>query len=274
MLEEKKCLICGGSNFKRFAKGRRGDCVASCAQCGFVFTRPRPSEEELLAKYGGEYYSHWVSPAQRRARENLWLRRLAVVRRYAPSGKLLDVGSGEGLFLSVASMAGYDAGGVEISSWGADYARRTYGVKVFNGQLEKAGFIEGEFDAITMWHTLEHLIDPRAALEFARRILRKGGRLFVAVPNVNDLPGRFFYSMMTGRTAKLYTPDAKEPHLWHFSPESLSSAIVSSGFSIVSSGIDYAQVDPYWRAIEYAAAAVSTVTGLDWQLNNLVVASK
>lgn len=274
MREQEKCLICGGSDFKRFANGRRGDCIVSCAECDFVFTRPQPSEEEILAKYGGEYYSHWVTPVQRSAREKLWLRRLAVVRRYVPSGRLLDVGSGEGLFLSVASKAGYDARGMEISSWGADYARRTYGVEVFNAPLEKSGFVEEEFDAITMWHTLEHLIDPIATLKIARRILRKGGRLFVAVPNVNDLPGRFFYRMITGRTAKLYTPDAKEPHLWHFSSKSLSSAIVSSGFSISHCGIDYAQVDPYWRVIEYAAAAVSKVTGLDWQLNNLVVASK
>src|SRR5439155_3001922 len=125
---------------------------------------------------------------EERPRAALWRRRLAQVTARAATGRLLDVGCGDGLFLAIAGRAGWSVEGIEFSPEGARRATHRLGRPIAVGDLARDTALAGPFDVITLWHVLEHLPDPATALRAARARLRPGGLLVAAVPNLDNLP--------------------------------------------------------------------------------------
>ena len=93
------------------------------------------------------------------------------------------------------------------------------------GFLDTAPLPERDFDAVCMWHVLEHATDPLALLRGARERLRPGGRLVLEVPNIDSVGAQ----MRGGRWAHL-DPGA---HVCHFTPASLTAALAAAGFEVV-----------------------------------------
>lgn len=269
-----KCLLCGGNNFLLYKNGIYGKDIYICANCKLVFTNPQPIQEELLKKYGKEYYAHWITSEQQKRRIKLWKRRLNVVKKILPQGKLLDVGCGEGLFLYCAKQAGYDVWGVEISEFAVKYAKEKFKLNILNSTLENSNFSNNSFDIITFWHTLEHLPSPDITLKKAYQLLKPGGYLIAAVPNINDVIGQKFYRFIYGHYSPLYTSEAKEPHLYHFSSDTLKNFLKKCNFNSIKIKCDFAQVDPYWRIIEYISFYFSKALGKDFYLAILAIAQK
>lgn len=251
------CLICGGSRFSPYRSGAYGLDVSQCEGCGLVFTAAKVDAEALAARYGEDYYSFWLSPAQRKRRERLWARRTGRLEKICGRGRLLDVGCGEGLFLHTARKRGYEVSGLEFSPYAARYASENYGLEVRALRFEDCDFAPDSFDIITFWHVLEHLADPLAALRKAKELLRPGGYLVAAVPNIDDALGQAFYRAVRGEYFKVYSPDSKEPHLFHFSQETLGRLVEKAGFRLEKMDCDFAQVDPYWRIVEWFSWAFS-----------------
>ena len=52
---------------------------------------------------------------------------------------------------------GWETFGVEISNLAAEYVLKNYGLNIFNGIVEDAGFEDGFFDLIILSQVLEHL---------------------------------------------------------------------------------------------------------------------
>ena len=116
--------------------------------------------------------------------------RLALLRRHVPApAALLDAGAGRGRFVAAARRAGYSAVGVEPSRRGVEGAR-ALGVDLVAAGLDDAPIAAGSLDAVTLWHVLEHVEEPGAALERAAAWLRPGGVLLVGVPNLGSLQAR------------------------------------------------------------------------------------
>lgn len=140
-------------------------------------------------------------------------------------GRLLDVGSGKGRFLSRATRRAWTARGVEPVAGSVALARSRYDVDVVEGTLQEAGFPARSFDAVTMWHVLEHLPDPRAELAEVRRVLDEDGVVALEVPNLASLQAqvgqhRWFHLMLPH-------------HLVHFTPETLRGLLANVGFEIL-----------------------------------------
>ena len=113
---------------------------------------------------------------------------LALIRRLAPAAtRLLEVGSGAGLFLKAAERAGWDVAGLERSGEGAAFARDRLSLDVRTEAAEAMSFEPGSFDVAVMFDVVEHLFDPRAVLEATRRVLKPGGLLVVSTPNFDAL---------------------------------------------------------------------------------------
>jgi predicted SAM-dependent methyltransferase len=74
-----------------------------------------------------------------------------------------------------------------------------------------------------MFHVLEHLPNPRFALEYAKGLLRPGGMLIIQVPNVSSLQARVF-----GR--RWYGLDVPR-HVINYTPKALSLLLEEMGFS-------------------------------------------
>jgi SAM-dependent methyltransferase len=231
-----------------------------CAGCGLVFIDPVPAAALSPATYGPDYYEPWQG-AEETARFDLWRRRLLMVARRAPVGSLLDVGCADGLFLKVARDDGWSVEGIEFSPEGARRASLRLGRPVAVGDLTRDRLLRGPFDVVTLWHVLEHLSDPGAMLAAVFRRLRPGGLVAVAVPNLDNLPMQVAYRLARRRALPLYEARAREPHLSHFNPVTLSLALARHGFTEFEVLPDRCALTLAKRGIDAVAAWLGRLTG-------------
>lgn len=230
------CIACGATVEPSDQGALAGHSSASCPRCGLRWLTDPPQGEELAALYSSGFYE----PGPARANglvelghdfnNTLRLKELRGLRR----GRLLDIGSGRGRFLAAAKAAGWDVVGVEFEPGLATTSARRFGVPVIVGDAVSAD-VPGTFDVVTMWHVLEHVPDPRAALERAASLLRPGGTLIVSVPNNDSVQARL------GGDGWLHLDVPR--HLWHFTPSSLSRLVSRSGLRVVRIGHFYPEME-------------------------------
>jgi len=214
------CTVCGGDLVAHFPEARdplTGDVfeVARCVSCGLGHTAPQP--EDLGRYYAQVYYGRRHGFTLRHCMK----RRLGFVAaavRARPGGRLLDIGCGDGAFLLAARESGWEVSGTELNPEPA----RSAGLEVAEGPEHFSG--GPPFDCVTMWHTLEHMRDPRQALVQARTLLASGGRVVVAVPDWGGLQARVFGS----HWFHLDVPR----HLYHFDAGALECCLTAAGFGI------------------------------------------
>jgi predicted SAM-dependent methyltransferase len=125
----------------------------------------------------------------------------------------------------VAAMAhlGMDSEGVEPSRYAATKATEA-GFKVTCGLLHDAAFPDASFDAVSMFHVLEHTPQPIEVLRECRRILKPGGELVIGVPNFDSL----VFALVGKGWVGLQLPS----HVQHFTPNSLRDAAVRAGLTV------------------------------------------
>lgn len=233
--------------------------VVRCRDCGFLYQRPRVRDDRLGDCYPDHYPRHQEpsprvpfkgSPARIRAVR--WalahdlgypglrgepvglltrLRARWLGRRlrwscppWTGRGRYLDVGCGSGGSLGVARALGWQVAGIEMDEAAAAKARR-FTDEIYVGDLLGATFAPGRFDVVTVFHVLEHLTDPVAALRRMLDWLAPEGLLIVEVPNAGGLGARLFGSAWAG----LELPR----HLSQFTPETLARAVKHAGGRVV-----------------------------------------
>ena len=89
----------------------------------------------------------------------------------APGPRLLDAGAGRGRFVAAARNAGFQADGIEPSARGVRAAAASstpYEIRA--EEIATATVAPGRLDAVTLWHVLEHLDDPRRRARHRRRL--------------------------------------------------------------------------------------------------------
>jgi SAM-dependent methyltransferase len=175
--------------------GEHGD-LFQCRECGTINQPALPPGSELTDLYRQMRDDAYMAeePGRRRTARRL----LDAIARYAPAGRLLDVGCGHGLLLDEARRRGYEAEGVELSSSAAAYARDVLGLSVRElplAELEREG--EG-YAAIVMADVLEHLEDPVEGIRRCRNLLRPGGALVVVTPDPSSPTARLAGSRWWG----------------------------------------------------------------------------
>ena len=161
-----------------------------CRSCGSAVLAERRSESPELYSEGTYGRVPRLSAALLAPLRRLvdWDRR-RLVGALAPGSRVLEIGAGEGRLVGSLAAGGHAALGIEPAERAAAEARR-HGAQVETVALEQAEFETGSFDVVVLWHVLEHLDDPSAALSRARAWLAPGGRAVVAVPNLASLQAR------------------------------------------------------------------------------------
>jgi 2-polyprenyl-3-methyl-5-hydroxy-6-metoxy-1,4-benzoquinol methylase len=226
--------LCPGCGSASIGKAIEPD-IGQCSNCRLYFRNPRPTQAEIARSYNtGGTFEAWQ--AEEPARSMMWERRLALIQRYASSGRLLDVGTGDGRFLATAQQAGYEVTGTEVSEAGASYARQR-GFEAHLGQITDLALPPESFDLATIWHVLEHVPDPGAVLRKVHSLLSPGGILAVAVPNEEN----FFIRRRLGM-AKSSPFDpltfGGEIHLTYFRPATFRSTLRAAAFEVLEFGVD------------------------------------
>jgi 2-polyprenyl-3-methyl-5-hydroxy-6-metoxy-1,4-benzoquinol methylase len=136
-------------------------------------------------------------------------------------GRLLDVGCGNGVFLLRARDAGWAVEGLEPDPVASAAARRS-GLDVVAGTLDEFA-PEGQFDAITASHVIEHVHHPRRFLEQIFALLRPGGQVWLATPNAHSFGRRWYGPYWRG----LEPPR----HMTVLSPKALVMLLQDAGFN-------------------------------------------
>ncbi len=162
---------------------RVGGDVITCRTCGLLSRWPLPPEAELDAYYRDGYWAQYEAEQQGPARHNVYLHALDCIERFRkPPGVLVDVGCGPGALLALSRDRGWDAIGVEPSASAVAQAR-AQGLNAIEGTWLRASLKPESADVMTFINVLDHMPDPFAALEEARRVLRPGGLVYLRVPN-------------------------------------------------------------------------------------------
>lgn len=253
------CNLCGGNDTELVQEAEKPFQAVRCRTCGLVFTNPQPDKELIEAHYQENYYKEWLEKQMKR-RIPMWKRRLKELLKYKTNGHLLDVGFGSGTFLRLAKEHGFEVSGTEISEYACRYVGETYGIEVFRGDLKDAHFPSARFNVVTLWHALEHFPDPQTTLKEIRRILKNDGLLVVAVPNLNNFITRVLYFLAKGKKLKLFSIHAKELHLWHFSPRSLSRLLNVAGYGIIDTKLDLAQIEFPKKIVDWLTFIIYSLT--------------
>ncbi len=267
------CNLCGLEETRIIQNAEDPFCVVQCKCCGLAYTDPMPSGHFLADHYDEAYYADWVHK-QAPGRDRMWKKRLRELATYGKGGRLLDVGCGLTTFLQAARAEGYEVQGTEVSEYIASVGSDEANVHVFRGELEEARFPRDHFDIVTMWHSLEHMTDPRGSLDEAFRILKENGLLVVAVPNLHNAVLRFFYRLVKGKSLALFSTEAKELHLYHFSETTLTGMLQKAGFEIIAVKPDLSAVVLGRRLMDAVSAAICGITGKNYSDGIKVFARK
>ncbi len=144
---------------------------------------------------------------------------------HIPAAKLLDVGAGNGKYLSFMKNLGWDVSGIEPDRDAALVAERTLGVPMYTEDFDSINLENEAYHAITMDHVIEHLESPSDALKKAWRLLKSNGVVVILTPNIRSFGHEYFQS------AWLHLDPPR--HFYLFSPKSLTEVVEKAGFEIV-----------------------------------------
>lgn len=236
----RRCGACGSGALRRLFPVHGEFALAGCEECGTAWTDPPVPPEEIAAYYPPSYYGHLNVRFNRlfEALVRIFRRRRArKLREFAPRGRVLDVGCGRGHLLAALRGAGLEVQGVEFSDTAARYAREVLGIPVVVGSFVEEPFARESFDAIVFWHSLEHFPDPSAAVARGWELLRPGGLLLVAVPNLESLQAR------AGGPAWFHLDVPR--HYSHFGLRGLERLLGRRGFEVVQVSHFNLEQNPY-----------------------------
>ena len=269
-LHRTHCPLCQSSNIAEAFRAKdhsvSGETfpVWDCAACSFRFTQDAPPPAGIGPYYASEnYISHsdtkegLVNRAYHLAREYMLGRKERLVRRVAPGKRVLDYGTGTGYFTDYLNRHGYRVEGIEIDEGARTYGSRKFGVSIHAPDHLHQGAKTGDYDAITLWHVLEHLYDPYDYLNRFRQLLQDRGVLVIAVPNHASLDAAAF-----GPDWAAYDVPR---HLWHFTPKTMTDMLGRAGFTVQEQ--HQMPLDPLYVSLmsgRYSnqAAPLAALTGL------------
>ncbi|WP_121354822.1 class I SAM-dependent methyltransferase [Flavisolibacter nicotianae] len=232
------CPVCNSTNIDPLLKvkdhsvSKEEYVVWQCRDCTLRFTQDVPDEDSIGPYYASpDYISHsntskgLLNQLYQNVRRLTLAQKANLVERYTrKKGSLLDIGAGIGAFLSAMKQRGWEARGIE-----PDEGARTNAKELFGLTLQEPSLLfeaDGRrYDAITLWHVLEHVHQLHPYVARLKERLAEGGKIFIAVPN---------YTSADAAAYRNYWAAYDVPrHLYHFSPQSISVLMNAHGLRVI-----------------------------------------
>ena len=205
--------------------GRKFDILKNL-ETTILETHPRPTKEELPIYYDSENYTSHndksggiVSFCYRTIKSISTSRKIRIgqksLSKKTPQNKtrLLDVGCGTGDFLYSCLKKGWQINGIENNR----NAKNNFRTEVSPFIFDDFEFLKSQperFDIITMWHSLEHIIDLKQTILNMKKLLTNKGVIVVACPNHKSFDAMFYKESWAAYDLPR--------HLWHFDKDSIS----------------------------------------------------
>ena len=205
-----------------------------CSHCSLRFTQDVPDKASIAPYYKSpDYISHTntskglLNQTYQKVRNYTLAEKAKLVKEATglQQGSILDVGCGTGAFLHAIKERGWRVAGIEPDRDARSLAKELYGI-----EAKEPSYLEelppSSFDAITLWHVLEHVHDLHNYVERLKEILKKEGRLLIAVPNYQSVDAGLY---------SLYWAAYDVPrHLYHFTPKAVEVLMQKHGLKVTA----------------------------------------
>jgi 2-polyprenyl-3-methyl-5-hydroxy-6-metoxy-1,4-benzoquinol methylase len=232
------CPVCGSEainpllTVKDYSVSGEQFVIWQCGRCSLRFTQDAPAAEAVGPYYKSpDYISHTntsrglINKAYQKIRKVTLQQKAGwiIKKTGKEKGRILDVGCGTGAFLQVMKEKDWEVAGIE-----PDADARKLAKELYNIEAKQPDFLHESpssfFDAITLWHVLEHVHDLHPYIERLKEILKQEGKMFIAVPNYQSLDAHIYRLQWAAYDVPR--------HLYHFSPSSMEALMQKHGLKI------------------------------------------
>lgn len=233
------CPVCNSTTINPlltatdFSVSKEDFVIWQCSDCSLRFTQDVPDESSIGPYYASpDYISHsntdkgLLNKLYQRVR-NFTLEQKAslIIGQTKAKGVVLDVGAGIGAFLSVMKEKGWRVKGIEPDEVARANAKTLFDLSL-SQPSELYSLPTNSYDAITLWHVLEHVHDLHNYVEQLKNLLLPNGKIFIAVPN---------YTSADAAAYRNYWAAYDVPrHLYHFTPKAIETLMKLHGLTLVA----------------------------------------
>jgi SAM-dependent methyltransferase len=238
MINYSSCPVCNSKKISSvfsaidYTVSKSNFSIWECEICSFRFTQDVPSQHEI-----GPYYQSHAYISHTDTKEGLVnrlyhsvrnftlksKRKLVEIQTQKSSGNMLDVGCGTGAFLNEMKSSGWTITGLEPDEQASKNAHELYNITTKKPD-QLFHLPKNNFDAITMWHVLEHVHQLPEYLETLKALLTDNGVLFIAVPNYTSYDASHYKQCWAAYDVPR--------HLYHFSPKSMELLLSTFGLKL------------------------------------------
>lgn len=233
-----QCPVCGFATIdvvlsvKDFTVSNELFPIAECKNCTLRFTQDVPTAQSIIPYYKSENYISHTDTAKGIVnrlyhmvrRRTLRKKRILVEQKTnIKAGTIADIGAGTGSFINEMKAHAWTVTGLEPDSDARTKAKELYNIELRNID-EFYQLAPDSFDAITLWHVLEHVHDLHTYVKHLSVLLKKNGKLFIAVPNYTSKDQAIYKETWAAYDVPR--------HLYHFSPESMEVLLNTAGLII------------------------------------------
>lgn len=213
--------------------------VWQCNVCTLRFTQNIPDKDEIVKYYKSyNYISHsdtkegFINSLYHFVRKRTLIAKRNLIIKYSQKmyfpiksseKKILDIGAGTGAFLHIMQKNDWKVTGIEPDETARENAKKLYGLSL--QQPEELFTLPAQsFDAITLWHVLEHVHDLHEYMHQLKKLLKATGSLFIAVPNYTSYDAKVYKEFWAGYDVPR--------HLYHFSPTAVTQLLLQHGLQL------------------------------------------
>lgn len=232
------CPVCNSSEInplltvKDHSVSQEDFVIWQCGKCTLRFTQDVPDEDSIGPYYQSQdYISHTNTDKgllnklyQRVRKLTLEQKAKLIISNTKEKGRILDIGAGIGAFLSVMKEKGWEGKGIEPDAGARKNAAELFGLTL-DQPSELQHLQPSSFDAITLWHVLEHVHQLHDYVEHLKNLLTKDGRIFIAVPNYTSVDATAYRNFWAAYDVPR--------HLYHFTPMAIDNLMKQHGLSVI-----------------------------------------
>jgi 2-polyprenyl-3-methyl-5-hydroxy-6-metoxy-1,4-benzoquinol methylase len=238
MIIYSNCPVCKGANFQPalsaidYTVSKEQFQILKCVDCTHMFTQNVATQNEIGRYYQSEnYISHSdtqegiINKLYHAVRKRTLTGKKNLLQKETGKqlGKILDIGCGTGAFLNTMKLAGWESTGLEPDDAARIKAAELYSINP-RPSHEIFDLPHDNYDAITMWHVLEHVHQLQEYIAQLKNMLTKNGRIFIAVPNYTSYDAQYY--------SEFWAAYDVPRHLYHFSPASMKNLVEQHGLTI------------------------------------------
>lgn len=196
------CPLCRASRKQELAISKGN--IFNCGSCSARYVWPLPSPKNLAGEYNKKYFfksdgvgGYFDYDDLKESLRAEAVKKLKIIKSRINSGKLLDVGAGNGEFILEAKDQGFSVVGNDISTYAVEQMKKK-GLPVISGPVADLKAKNRSFNVVTAWDVFEHISNIREVVRIISECLLPGGYLFLTTPDTLSWDARMLGNMWYG----------------------------------------------------------------------------